>query len=330
MTTRTHKMIDDTGETDTGKMPSVSHDGSGMQSVGPACKMFFPMTEVADSEKHVLKFQAVGSSVAYVVGETITGSNSGANAEILSIIVSGQWPNEARGSYRIGPITNGPFEDEPSTGSISGQVPIIPAISITDPVPTINIDLLPIAAVTFVEANAVTILNGSSVLAGTLPVIGIKPTLFVACIKYVGAVNRVIMQIGGAGSDYFYMDAEKSYAVANTFTQNATSIYKDSRVIVADDVVIVGTLFNDGTMTSIIDGEFGVTDILGSEMIDMQNSNGIILSQTEAHHFYGFAVFQFETMPSNAEISEKVLEMKADWIVGNKRLPADWVTKAGA
>jgi hypothetical protein len=66
-----------------------------------------------------------GSGSAYVEGETITGSSTLAHAVVKRIVLqSGAWGVDAAGYMILGEITGGPFQAEPSTGSITGAVPI--------------------------------------------------------------------------------------------------------------------------------------------------------------------------------------------------------------
>jgi len=72
-----------------------------------------------------ISFTDAGAGVAYVEGETITGTTSGASATINRVVLqSGSWGTDAAGYFIIGAVTNGPFQAEATTGSTSGAVPI--------------------------------------------------------------------------------------------------------------------------------------------------------------------------------------------------------------
>ena len=72
-----------------------------------------------------------GSTVAYVEGETITGTTSGATAVIKRVVVTnnlGVWGAngaiDVEGYFVIGDVTGGPFQAEETTGSTAGVVTI--------------------------------------------------------------------------------------------------------------------------------------------------------------------------------------------------------------
>ena len=72
-----------------------------------------------------LHFIDGGSGVAYVEGEVITGTTSGASATIARVVLqSGAWGTDAEGYFIIDSPSNPPFQAEATTGSISGAIPI--------------------------------------------------------------------------------------------------------------------------------------------------------------------------------------------------------------
>jgi len=72
-----------------------------------------------------IPFTDAGAGVAYVEGETITGTTSGASAAISRVVLqSGAWGTDAKGYFIIGAVTAGPFQAEATTGSTAGAVPI--------------------------------------------------------------------------------------------------------------------------------------------------------------------------------------------------------------
>jgi hypothetical protein len=74
---------------------------------------------------NMIGFLDAGAGVAYVEGETITGSTSTANAVIKRVVLqSGAWGTDAAGYLILGDVTDGPFQAEASTGSIAGAVPL--------------------------------------------------------------------------------------------------------------------------------------------------------------------------------------------------------------
>lgn len=72
-----------------------------------------------------IHFTDGGTGVAYVDGEVISGTTSGASATILRVVLqSGAWGTDAVGYFVIGTVTSGPFQAEATTGSVSGAIPI--------------------------------------------------------------------------------------------------------------------------------------------------------------------------------------------------------------
>jgi len=92
-----------------------------------ACLMYKNSTAgwVLQALGNRLPFTDAGAGVAYVEGETITGTTSSATAVIARVVLqSGAWGVDAVGYLIIGDVTNGPFQAEATTGSVAGAVPI--------------------------------------------------------------------------------------------------------------------------------------------------------------------------------------------------------------
>jgi hypothetical protein len=71
-----------------------------------------------------IHFQDAGAGVAYIEGETITGSTSLATAVVKRVVLqSGAWGTDAAGYLILGDVTGGPFQVEATTGSVAGAVP---------------------------------------------------------------------------------------------------------------------------------------------------------------------------------------------------------------
>jgi hypothetical protein len=72
-----------------------------------------------------ISFLDAGAGVAYIEGETITGTTSLATAVVKRVVLqSGSWGTDAGGYLILGDVTGGPFQAEASTGSVSGAVPL--------------------------------------------------------------------------------------------------------------------------------------------------------------------------------------------------------------
>jgi len=96
-------------------------------AAGTACLMWKSTAAgwVQQTLGNRISFADAGAGVAYVEGETITGTTSGASAVISRVVLqSGAWGTDAAGYFIIGAVTSGPFQAEATTGSVSGAVPI--------------------------------------------------------------------------------------------------------------------------------------------------------------------------------------------------------------
>jgi hypothetical protein len=91
-----------------------------------ACLMYKASTAgwVKQELGNRLPFEDIGAGVAYIEGETITGTTSLATAVVKRVVLqSGAWGTDAAGYLIIGDVT-GTFQVEDTTGSVAGAVPI--------------------------------------------------------------------------------------------------------------------------------------------------------------------------------------------------------------